>query len=311
MDQPFILKIIIGVLTTGIPMSIPFLFAGLGEMFTQRSGIFNLGVEGIMMLSAFTGFFVVYKLGSPVLGIIAAIIVGGLMGLLMGVVSISFKATQGISGIGLYMFGWGLSGALFRLYVGGITSIEGLRPWNIPVFNDIPIIGPIFFRHNWLVYLAFIMVPLAWFVLFKTRWGLKVRAVGNTPRAADTMGINVNKTRYQCVILGSMMAGLAGAYLTIGQAFMYADNITAGRGFIAVALVYFGRWHPKGILLGAILFSMAHSFQRWIQVFGISFPYEIAVVMPYVLVIVVLAFRFGKVRAPAALGQAYYREFRG
>ncbi|PIE32655.1 ABC transporter permease [candidate division KSB3 bacterium] len=307
-----LLEAIVVIISSAIPLSISFILAGLGEMFNQRAGTFNLGVEGIMLLGAFTGFFTVHHLNSDVLGLLAAMLVGGLMGLLMAVSVITFKATQGIAGIGMYMIGWGLSGTLFRIYVGGITSIEGITALHIPMLSDIPILGPILFQQNPLVYLTFLLVPIAWYVLFKTAWGLKVRAIGTMPRAADTLGINVEQIRYQCVILGGVMAGLAGAYLSICQAHMFADNITAGRGFIAVALVYFGKWHPVGIMGGALLFSLAHSLQRFIQVYGINFPYEIAVVFPYLLVIIVLGLSYkSKNLGPTALGKPYEREFRG
>ncbi|EGW38546.1 ABC transporter permease [Desulfosporosinus sp. OT] len=303
--------IIISILATGIRLATPYLLAALGEMFTQRSGVYNLGVEGIMMMGAFAGFFATLHLGSPLLGIIASLIIGALMGLLMALVSVTFKAEQGISGIGLYMFGWGLSGLLYRLYVGGITSIDGLKEVKIPLLSNIPFLGPIFFNQNILVYTALALVPLSGFILYKTSWGLNVRAVGNKPEAADTLGVNVVRIRYECLIVGSMLAGLAGAFLTIGQANMYADNITAGRGFIAIALVYFGRWSPWGILLGSLLFSMADSFQSMVQVLGINFPYELAVILPYVVTIVALAISFGRVWAPAALGKPFQRGTRG
>ncbi len=307
-----LLEAIVVIISSAIPLSISFILAGLGEMFNQRSGTFNLGVEGIMLLGSFMGFYTVYRLENNLLGLLAAMVVGGLMGLIMGVIVISFKATQGIAGIGLYMVGWGLSGTLFRIYVGGITSIEGMTAIHIPLLSDIPVLGPILFQHNLMVYIAFLLVPVAWYVLFKTAWGLKVRAIGTTPRAADTLGVNVERIRYQCLILGGAMAGLAGAYLSICQAHMFADNITAGRGFIAVALVYFGKWHPVGVMGGALLFSLAHSLQRFIQVYGINFPYEFAVVFPYLLVIIVLALSYkSKNLGPSALGKPYEREFRG
>ncbi|HEY8910007.1 MAG TPA: ABC transporter permease [Desulfosporosinus sp.] len=303
--------IIISILATGIRSATPYLLAALGEMFTQRSGVYNLGVEGIMMMGAFVGFYATLHSGSPLLGIVASLGIGGLMGLLMALVSVTFKAEQGISGIGLYMFGWGLSGLLYRLYVGGITSINGLQLVKIPLLSNIPFLGPIFFDQNVLVYTALLLVPLSGFILNKTSWGLNVRAVGNKPEAADTLGVSVERIRYECLILGSMLAGLAGAFLTIGQANMYADNITAGRGFIAIALVYFGRWNPWGILLGSLLFSMADSFQSMVQVLGINFPYELAVILPYVVTIIALAISFGRVWAPAALGKPFQRGTRG
>ncbi|MDR3586969.1 MAG: ABC transporter permease [Desulfosporosinus sp.] len=303
--------IIISILATGIRSATPYLLAALGEMFTQRSGVYNLGVEGIMMMGAFGGFFATLRLGSPLLGIVVSLAIGALMGLLMALVSVTFKAEQGISGIGLYMFGWGLSGLLYRLYVGGVTAINGLKPVIIPLLSNIPFLGPILFDQNVLVYTALALVPLSGFILNKTSWGLNVRAVGNKPEAADTLGVSVVRIRYECLILGSMLAGLAGAFLTIGQANMYADNITAGRGFIAIALVYFGRWSPWGILLGSLLFSMADSFQSMVQVLGINFPYELAVILPYMVTIMALAISFGRVWAPAALGKPFQRGTRG
>lgn len=302
---------IFGIITMGIMLCIPYLIASLGEMFNQKAGIYNLGVEGIMMLGAFVAFLGELKTGSSIVGFAAAIIVGGLFGLFYGYLTINLQVIQGIAGIGLHLLGWGIASTLFRVLVGSITSIKGLEPLNIPVLSNIPILGDLLFNYNIMVYIGFLMVPLTWYVLYKTPWGLRVRAVGTKPRAADTLGVNVEKTRYQCVVLGGMMAGLGGAYLTICQTQIFADNITAGRGFIAVALVYFGKWKPKGIMFGALLFSLAHAFQRSIQVYGIKFPYELAVIIPYVLVIVVLAFSSKtKHLAPEDLGNPYDRESR-
>ena len=163
-----IIDFIIGVLTAGIPLAVPLLLAGLGEMFNQRAGVFNLGVEGVMMMGAFVGFLIVLNFNSPLLGFIAAIAVGGILGLLMSVVTVKFKAKQGISGIGLYMLGWGLSGTLFRVYVGGPTTIKGINTFSFPLLGKIPIIGEIFFQNNILVYIAFLLVPVAWYMLNKT-----------------------------------------------------------------------------------------------------------------------------------------------
>ncbi len=303
--------ILTGVIATGIRLATPYLLAALGEMLSQRSGVFNLGLEGIMLMGAFAGFYITFVSQSPMLGLLAAIVAGGLMGLLMAFVSVTLQAEQGISGIGLSMLGWGLSGLFFRLYVDGIQTIAGLKPWKIPVLSDIPLLGMMFFNHNIIVYFAFLMVPVFWFVLFRTTWGLSVRAVGMTPQAVDTLGVSVTEIRYQCLIIGGMMAGLAGATLTVANTHMFADNITAGRGFIAIALVYFGRWSPWGILAGSLLFSMADSFQLWVQVLGINFPYELAVMLPYIVTIIALMVSFGRVWPPAALGKPYERGVRG
>jgi simple sugar transport system permease protein len=306
-----IFNLALRILTVAVAVSAPYLFAGIGEMFSQKSGVLNLGVEGIMMLGAFVAFYFSWAYDSILLGIILALLVGALMGLLMAFVSITLKAKQGISGIGLYMFGWGVAGTLFRLFVGGVEDITGLPDLNIKFLNEIPVLGELLFSHNILVYLAFLLVPLSWYVLYKTPWGLKVRAVGSTPRAADTMGINVKKIRYQCVILGSMLAALGGAYLSVAQANMFANDLVAGRGFIAIALVYFGRWKPFGILKGAMLFSVANGFQRWFQISDINFPYEVTVIFPYLLIIIVLALSHEKFAEPTALTVPYDREFKG
>lgn len=313
-----IFDIVLNILSIGIPFSVALLLAALGEMYNQRAGIFNLGCEGIMSMGAFIAFLPAFYLQETglsgyanLVGIVAAGGGGILLGLLFGLVTITFKAPQGIAGIGLQMLGWGTAGTLFRFFVGGVTGIPGLEVVPIPLLSKIPFIGPILFSMNILAYIAFLLVPVSAYILFRTPWGLKVRAVGTYPRAADTMGIPVNRIRYQALAMGGMLAGLAGAYLSLGQAKMFADDIVAGRGFIAVALVYFGRWHPLWILGGSLLFSIAQSLQLTIQVLGIKFPYEFAVMLPYVLVIVVLAFaRNSAIRGPAELGKPYHREKR-
>ena len=306
------------VLSIGIPFSVALLLAALGEMFNQRAGVFNLGCEGIMSMGAFVGFLPAYYLQETalapyanIIGIAGAAAIGVLLGILYALVTVTFKAPQGIAGIGLQMLGWGIAGTLFRFFIGGVTGVPGLPNRPIPLLSKIPFFGPIIFSMNGLAYFAFLFVPFSYYLLFKTPWGLKVRAVGTYPRAADTMGIPVSKTRYQALALGGLLAGLAGAYLSLGQAKMFADDIVAGRGFIAVALVYFGQWHPLGILGGALLFSIAQSLQLAIQVLGINFPYEFAVMLPYVLVIFVLAITRGSaIKGPTELGKAYDREKR-
>lgn len=310
----FILNIII----LGVPFSVALLLAALGETINQRAGIFNLGCEGIMAMGAFIAFLPPFFLaGTPyaaqanLIGLVLSMGVGALFGILFALVVVTFRAPQGIAGIGLQMLGWGTAGTLFRHYVGGVTGVPGIPAMPIPGLSKIPILGPILFNHNPLVYLAFLLVPVFWYILFKTPWGLRVRAVGTYPRAADSLGINVARVRYQALALGGAMAGLAGAYLSLAQAKMFADDLIAGRGFIAVALVYFGRWNPIGVMGGALLFSLAQALQLSIQVAGIKFPYEFAVMFPYVLVIVVLALvRKAKMVGPSSLGKPFDREQR-
>jgi general nucleoside transport system permease protein len=311
-------RMIHDVLSLGVPFSVALLLAALGEMFNQRAGVFNLGCEGIMSMGAFLAFLPAHLLVSGplaplanVAGFALAMATGALLGALFALVTVTFRAPQGIAGIGLQMLGWGVAGALFRHFIGGVTGVEGVATWPIPGLSRIPFLGDVLFRHDPVVYLAFLAVPASAFVLYRTPWGLRVRAVGTHPRAADTMGIGVARVRYQALMLGGAMAGLGGAYLSLCQAKMFADDLVAGRGFIAVALVYFGRWTPLGIMGGALLFSLAQALQLSIQVAGIRFPYEFAVMLPYALVILVLALaRRSRRLGPAALGKPYDREVR-
>jgi len=309
-SQLFTEAVLIGILTSGIRLATPYLFASIGEMFGQRSGVLNLGVEGMMLMGAFAAFYVTLTTGSPWLGLLASILVGTLMGLAMAVISVTFQAEQGISGIGVYLFGLGMSELLFKKMLGTVETVSGFRPLAIPVLSDIPIIGPILFQQSAMVYLAYLLVPVAWFVLYRTTFGLKIRAVGENPAAADSLGVSVKRTRYMTVTLGGALAGVAGASLSIALLNVFQQNLTSGIGFIAVALVYFGGWRPYGVLFGALLFSMVNALQLWIQALNIPIPFdasELLIMMPYVLTILVLMFSAGRVRKPSALGAIYER----
>lgn len=299
--------VIIGILTSAIRLATPYLYAAIGESFAQSSGVVNLGVDGIMLISAFVSFFVVLNTGNIWLGLLAAILTGLLMGLLMSLISVTLKAEQGISGIGLYMFGLGMSSLLFNVLVGTVKTVTGFQAVKIPFLGDIPVVGEIFFNHSLLVYGAFLLVPVAWWVLDKTSWGLMIKSVGQNPAAADTLGVSVDKTRYISVCIGAMLAGVAGASLSISLLNLFQDNLTAGQGFIAVALVYFGGWKPLGIMGGALLFSTVNAFQLWMQVLGVNIPSDVAVMLPYLLTIAALAVTVNRARQPAALNKPFER----
>jgi simple sugar transport system permease protein len=249
----------------------------------------------------------VFKSGNLVLGLLVAALVGGLMGLAMAFFSVTLKAQQGISGIGLYIFGLGMSDLLFQKTLGTVETVTGFPPVPIPLLSELPVLGPVFFRHNVLVYGAFALVPVAWFVLNRTTLGLKIRAVGDNPEAADSLGVSVQHIRYLTEILGGVLAGIAGASLSIALLNVFQQNLTNGMGFIAVALVYFGGWRVLGALAGSMLFSTVNALQLWMQVLGIPIPPDFATMMPYVLTIVVLAFTAQRVRAPAALSKPFER----
>ncbi len=299
-----------------LAMATPYLYAALGELFAQRSGVLNLGVEGIMLMGAFTAIYTVSDKGlaaGPVAGLLVAALVGALMGVLTAVINVTFKAEQGISGIGITLLGLGLSTVLFKLLANGVITVQGFGNVNIPGLSSLPVVGKIFFSQNVLVYGAFLLVPVSVWVLNRTGWGLKVRAVGQNPKAADAMGVNVVRVRYQTVILGGILAGVAGASLSIALTPIFQENMTEGRGFIAVALVYFGGWSPWRVMAGALLFSVANNLQIWVQILdvrvaGAPIPSNLLIMIPYVMTIVVLVFaRQRQNNEPAALTKPFER----
>ena len=308
MSDFFTMTVLVGILASGIRLATPYLFAAIGETFGQRSGVLNLGVDGQMLLGAFAAFYVVYITENLWLGLLAAILVGAVMGLAMAFVTVNLQAQQGISGIGFFLFGLGMSDLLFQMLMGTVETVKGFPKIHIPFLSDIPILGEIFFNHNIMVYMAFLLVPVSWFVLNKTNLGLKVRAVGENPEAADSLGVSVARVRYFTIIQGGILSGIAGASLSIALLNVFQQNMTSGLGFIAVALVYFGGWRPWGVLGGALLFSMVSSLQLWMQVKNVPIPSDIAVMLPYILTILVLVVSVSRVRAPSALTKPFERE---
>jgi simple sugar transport system permease protein len=297
------------VFATCLRLATPYVFAGIGEVFGQRSGVLNLGVDGIMLMGAFFAHYAVLTTGNLLLGTAAALLVGIILGLVMAFINVTLKAQQGISGIGMYLFGLGMSELLFQNLVGTPRSVSGFPQVNIPLLADIQFlgIGRVFFQQNLLVYLAFLSVPLAALVLNRTPFGLMIRAVGQNPQAADAMGINVARVRYATATFGGMMAGLAGASLSIALLNVFQQNMTSGLGFIAIALVYFGRWRPYGVLMGALLFSFVNALQLQINAIGSNIPSEFAVMAPYVITIIALIFASKQTEKPTALTQPFER----
>jgi simple sugar transport system permease protein len=312
-----LIAIFVGIAHSGIRLATPYLYAALGEMLGQRSGVVNLGVEGIMLMGAFFGFYAVFQTGNLWLGVGAAAAAGLAMGLLMAFITVTLKAEQGISGIGLYLFGLGVSSLLFKTLLGTVEGVDGFPELefclaSVGVASDfclsqIPVVGEIFFHHSLMVYGAFALVPIMWFVLQKTTWGLSIRAVGQNPAAADSLSISVARVRYTTIIVGGILAGIAGASLSIALLDIFQEGMTNGIGFIAVALVYFGGWAPVGVMAGALLFSTINALQLWLQVLGVKIPSNLAVMLPYVLTIVVLAIPFRRAQQPAALTKPFER----
>ncbi len=303
--------LIIGMAAASLRQAVPLLLAAIGETFTERSGVLNLGVEGIMLFGAFCGFWTAFTSGSIALGLLIAALAGSLVGLLMAFMSITLRAQQGVSGIAILILCGGLVIMLNRLAFGTtlmLPRIEALETIEIPLLSAIPFLGPVLFNQNILVYSTLLIVPVVWVVLFRTTWGVKITAVGEYPRAADAAGVDVGRIRYICTTIGGMFAGLAGAYIPLAELGMFPHNVTAGKGFIALAIVVLGRWNPVGCLLGAILFGAVQALQLRAQSLGLEVPFQFMAMMPYALTIVALILVGKKVIGPTALTQPYVRE---
>jgi simple sugar transport system permease protein len=281
----------------------------------ERSGVINIGIEGMMLLGAFLGFLVNVWTGNLFLAVAGAILSGALIGGLHAFMSIALKVDQIISGTVINILALGLTGYFYQQ---GLTTQGKLTPIRIPLLADIPIIGPVFFENPPITYGALILVVVIQFMLFRSRWGLRTRAVGEHPTAADTVGIRVNRMRYVNVIMGGMLAGLAGGFLTLEAVGSFERNMTNGRGFVALAVMIFGKWTPLGAWLGALLFGFANGLQTQIQFLQnqlpgwlawiSQIPHQFIGMLPYVLTIVVLAGFVGRARPPAAIGKVYEKE---
>jgi ABC-type uncharacterized transport system permease subunit len=303
-----------------IRLSTPLLLAALGGLFSERSGVINIALEGKMLLGALIGFIVAFSSGNPWLGLLAAMLAGAIVALLFAYVTITLGADQIVTAVALNLMMIGFTGVVFRLLKAansGSLSAPSFQNWRIPVLADIPFLGPLLFDHLPLVYLAFILVPLAHFVMYRTTWGLSVRAVGEHPRAADTLGVKVPLVRYLCVVWSGALAAAGGVVLSIGYNSTFIENMTAGRGFIAFSAIVFGKWTAIGTLLAALLFGFADAFQLRMQA-GILTPlynmlniqeiaYQFPVMLPYVVTLIALFFT-GKMHWPAAAAIPYNRE---
>lgn len=316
MSDFFTVSVLVATLATALRFAVPYLFAALGETIGQRSGVLNLGVDGTMLLGGFAAYYTVLQSESHILGVLAAIAVGLVIGLVYAYVTVFLHAEQGISGIGIFLFGLGFSDLLFQELVGTPKPIKPLPtldklPGVGPVFEplvDLPVVGPLLFDHSLLTYLAFLLVPAVTWLLMKTTFGMNIRAVGENPQAADSLGVSVERTRFAAILIGSSFAGLAGAALSL-QLAIFQHNLTNGIGFIAVALVYFGAWRPRWVLAGALLYGLVTATRlKWqsldIIPRGAS---DIAAMAPAIITILALVLLASRVRGPAALTKPFSR----
>jgi simple sugar transport system permease protein len=293
-----------------VRIATPLLLAALGEAISERAGVLNVGIEGIMALGALVGFLFAYWSGGLWTGFAAALVVGAIAGLSFGMLTVIWGADQVATGIVFNLFCLGLANLVYRsIFTGArvIPAINNMPPYRVPYLSSIDYIGRALFSQTAITYIAFLMVPVCWFLLQRTVWGLNVRAVGENPGAVDTAGLNVWNLRLAAVTVGGAFAGVAGAVLSIAQLGAYLDNMTAGRGFVALAVVVFGGWNPWRIAGACLIFGVAEALQLRMQAMGIPVPSALLTAVPYVLTIIVITMFAGTASYPAAMNQPYLR----
>lgn len=294
-----------GFLAAAVRISTPLLLAATGEMLNERAGVINLGVEGAMLAGALASA-VGAAAGGPWTGVGLAILAGVAIAGLFSTVAILARADQIITGTAVTLASVGLTGTIYRRAFGAAgpgLSLPTLGSTPIPGLKDIPVLGPALFDQPTLTYIAWLLVPLAWWFLFRSWWGLALRATGESADAARASGVPVRRVQTLATLAGGALSGLAGATLVLAQVGTFAEKMTAGRGFIAIAIVVLGRWHPAGVLMAALLFGAASALQFALQAMGLAAPYQLFLVMPYMLALLALAGAVGKARAPAGLGK--------
>jgi len=301
----------VGILQATVARATPITFAAISGLLCERAGVVNIAIEGMLLAGAFAGAVAGSIFQNPWMGVLAAALVGAALAWVLAVLAIRYFVDQIIAGTVINIFSLGITsflGARVLQTNADLNNPPRLLPVAIPVLSDIPIIGPVLFNHNVFVYGMFLLVIAVHVGLFYTRWGLRVRSVGEHPRAADTVGINVLRTRYTNVVLAGMVAGIGGAYLTIGSTGSFDQNMSAGRGFIGLAAMIFGGWNPFGAFFASLIFGFADSLQARLSILAVPIPSEFLLMTPYLVTIVVVAGVVGRVRAPAADGKPYRKE---
>lgn len=314
MGEIFNAVFISGLIGAMMRMATPIIFATLGEILAERSGVLNLGIEGIMLMGAMTGFLVSLASGSLWVGVLAAAMVGMILGLLMAFLSVDLGLSQHVSGLGITLFSTGLAMFVYRLHFGSPLVppiVQPFRQVTLPLLSKIPVIGPGLFTQYTLTYIAWLLIPVLSILLYKTKMGLKIRTVGENPVVADTVGVNVNLTRTLCLVAGGALMGIGGAFLTLAHQNMFLIDVIGGRGWVAIAMVIFGNWDPLKGALGAMIFGLLDGLQLRLQGMGIDISFHIFLMIPYLLTIVALVGVSRRAAVPAALLKPYRREEKG
>lgn len=292
---------------------VPYVLASQGTMLSGRTGVFNVAQEGIMLFGASAGFLGAYLLDNVLYGILLAMLAGALFGLALAFFTTTLKMDQFVIGLALFFFGIGAAGLAYKIVIGVTLKpplVPTLQDAPIPALAQIPILGNVLFNQNVLGYFSILLSIALWYLLYRTRLGLELRAVGENPKAADSLGVNVVRMRYATAIIGGMLMGLAGAYLPMVYTGTFTEGMVKGRGWLAIALTFFGGWSPQWIFLGALFFAGVEVLSFRVQAGGGVIPYQFLLMLPYVATILVMVFSFGRVRVPAFLGQNYDRESR-
>jgi len=297
-------------LAASLRLSVPLAFAALGGLFSERSGVLNIALEGMLLTGAFVSAAVTFYAGNGWIGILAAIAAGGLIGVLHAYLSVTLHVNQLVSGLAINLSVAGLTAFGSRLVFTTETTqkLPGIETIALPGLSQIPILGTLLFNQDWLVYLLLMLIPCITYLLFHTSLGLTLRAVGEYPKAADTAGIRVGRVRYLSVILSGCLAALGGAYLVLIHVRFFTEGISAGKGFIALAALIFGRWHPVYTVLACFLFGATEALQLRVQAFNLNIPYQLLTMLPYVIALFALVGLAGKSTPPAALGIPYVKE---
>ena len=314
MSELLDIAFISGLIGATMRMATPIIFATLGEILSERAGVLNLGIEGIMLMGAMTGFLVTFASGSIWLGVLAAAGVGMLLGLLMAFLAVYLGLSQHVSGLGITLFATGLAMFIYRLHFGSPTVppiIEPFKQISIPLLSKIPVIGPGLFTQYSLTYIAWLLIPILSILLYRTKIGLKIRTVGENPVVADTVGVNVLLTRTLCLVAGGALMGVGGAFLTLAHQNMFLIDVIGGRGWAAIAMVIFGNWDPFKGALGALIFGFLDGLQLRLQGVGIAVSFHLFLMIPYLLTIVALISVSRKATVPAGLLKPYRREEKG
>lgn len=302
---------LVNLLSGALALSIPMIFGSMGGLLCERSGIVNIAIEGQLLFGAFTAVLVGSMTQNPWAGLLAAMVGGVLVSLILAVFSIKYLVDQTIVGVVVNVLVSGLTGFLFSRVLqedaAHLNSAPKLPSFEIPVLSQIPVVGPVLFNQSVLVYLMYIVVALIWFALNKTKWGLRTRAVGEHPKAADTLGVNVNRLRFTNVLWAGAVAGMGGAFFTLVSVSSFNQNMTAGQGYIALAALIFGRWKPMGALFASLLFGFSLQMQFILSILGTSIPAEFLAMLPYVITILAVAGVVGRSRGPAASGKPYIK----